>query len=479
MTPSLKPFGSMTGRCVLVAFFLILGLMPATAFVVGTALGQDHLIPATFADVAAKVSPAVVNISTEKMVSRRFPFPMPRGREGVPDQFEEFFDRFFGGEGPMRDRKEKSLGSGFIIDPSGLIITNNHVIEGADDIVVNMSDEKEYRAELLGRDPKTDLAVIKITGNGVFPSLTLGDSGNVRIGDWVVAIGNPFGLEHTVTAGILSARGRAIGAGPYDDFLQTDASINPGNSGGPLLNLDGEVIGINTAIVAHGQGIGFAIPTSMAKGIIAQLTEKGRVVRGWLGVLIQQVTPELAKSFNLKDESGALVADVTPGGPAEKAGLKRGDVIIDFNGRPIKEWSELPVVVADTPVGTAAKVTVVRNGKEIVYTVTLGELKDDETLTASTDSRDLGLTVEQLTPELAKQLGVSVDEGVIISGIADDSPAAESGLKPGDVILELNREQVKDIADYRRIAGQVEKGETVLFLIKRGANTLFFTMESD
>ena len=449
-----------------------------------TAVAQPTVIPATFADVAAKASPAVVNISTEKVVHGGPKFPIPQDRGGEQgDPFQEFFERFFGDRMPRGDRKERSLGSGFIIDPSGLTITNNHVVEDADEIKVMMADGREFKAEILGRDPKTDLALIKIKGDGKFPFLRLGDSSQVRIGDWVVAIGNPFGLEHTVTVGILSARGRAIGAGPYDDFLQTDASINPGNSGGPLLNLDGEVIGINTAIVAGGgggsTGIGFAIPTKLAKKIVSQLRDQGRVVRGWLGVMIQKITPELAKSFGLDSEQGALVADVAPGGPAEKAGIKRGDVILEFNGQNVEEWSDLPGIVADTPVGAKVKVKIIRDGREKIFDVAIGELEDEETVVAQTDSRDLGLTVEPLSEEVAKRLGLSETEGVIITGMTTGSAAEESGLKPGDLILEINRQPIKNMEDYRRIVKDLKKGDTVLFLIRRGANTLFFTLEAD
>jgi serine protease Do len=465
---------------------VVLGICAGTA---GLALAQTQMIPATFSEVAQKASPAVVNISTVKVVKeggdRTFRFHGPRDPNTPGDPFQEFFERFFREQMPRRDHKENSLGSGFIIEPTGVIITNNHVVEDADEIVVKLSDGRELKAEVLGRDPKTDLAVIKIkdgTGAG-FPYLNLGDSRATRVGDWVVAIGNPFGLEHTVTAGILSAKGRVIGAGPYDDFLQTDASINFGNSGGPLLNLDGEVIGINTAIVAGGTGIGFAIPTSLANDIIKQLKDKGRVVRGWLGVMIQKITPGLAESFGLKDEKGALVADVTSGGPAEKAGIKRGDVIVSFDGKDIKDWSDLPTIVAATPVGKRVEVKVIREGKEKSFNVTIAEL-DDEKLargSAPTDSKvvELGLTVQELTPEIAERLGLSEQEGVVVSGVEDESPASEAGLRPGDLILEINRVKVNNVNDYRRVVRDVDKGEMVLFLVKRGSNTLFFTMKTD
>lgn len=442
-----------------------------------TAHAETMMVPATFADVAEKASPAVVNISTVKKTktdSERTPF---RDKRFENDPFREFFDRFFEERTPRRPEKERSLGSGFIIDSSGLIITNNHVIEDADDILVRMSDDKEYHARVMGRDEKTDIALIKIKGGGVFPFLPLGDSRKMRIGDWVVAIGNPFGLEHTVTVGILSARGRAIGAGPYDDFLQTDASINPGNSGGPLLNLDGEVIGINTAIVAGGNGIGFAIPTKMASKIINQLKDNGRVVRGWLGVMIQKVTPELAKSFKMDEAKGALVADVVKGGPAEKAGIERGDVIVEFNGIPINDWSELPGVVAETGVGAEVDVTVIRDGRRKTYKAKIAELKDGDAESIQASSGALGMGVEEITPELAEKLGLEEPGGVVITGITGDGPASESGLKVGDVVIQINRMDVKTLSDYNKLVSDIQEGETVLLLIRRGGNTLFFTLE--
>jgi serine protease Do len=439
------------------------------------------MIPATFADVAASASPAVVNISSQKTVTgfQGFRWRQPERPGGRPDPLEEFFERFFGDDSPLGERREKALGSGFIIDPDGLIITNNHVVENAEDVVVRLSDDREFSAEILGRDPKTDLALIQIEAPTDLPHLELADSDRVRIGDWVLAIGNPFGLEHTVTAGILSARGRMIGAGPYDDFLQTDASINPGNSGGPLLNLQGDVIGINTAIVAGGNGIGFAIPTNMARKIVNQLHRSGRVVRGWLGVLVQEVTPELAESFDLPEAQGALVADVTPGGPAEKAGVHRGDVIVSFNGRPVENWSDLPAMVAETPVGSQVKVVVFRDGRKKTIPVTLGELEDETVAAASTQTPDLGLMVEEVTPELAKSMGLEDEGGVMITSVEHGAPARQSGLRAGDVIVELNRQPIENMADYRRIASEVVSGETVLFLIRRGSRTLFFTVETE
>jgi serine protease Do len=333
--------------------------------------GQTEVIgfPQSFADLAEKVKPAVVNISTTTTVKipgnpfRQFFGPNEQG------PFEDFLKKHFG-DIPDRELKQNSLGSGFIIDRDGFIITNNHVVEGADEIRVRLVDGREFRARVIGRDPKTDLALIKISS--IFkdlPVLPLGDSDKIRVGDWVLAVGNPFGLEDSVTQGILSARGRELGAGPFDNFLQTDAPINPGNSGGPLVNLKGEVIGINSAIIAAGQGIGFAIPSNVATKIIPELKEKGKIVRGWIGVSIQTITPEMAATLGLKEPEGVLVADVVRGGPAEKAGIKRGDVIIMFQDKAIKKASDLSASVADMPPGKDVPVKMLRAGKEITIAV--------------------------------------------------------------------------------------------------------------
>ena len=381
------------------ALFLLIG------FMVSPGPASAGLAPDSFAELAKKVGPAVVNISTEHNVkSSDFNF---RGPMGKNEQFEDFFKKFFGDQVP-REYKQRGLGSGFIISKEGLVITNNHVVEKADIIKVKLSNGDSYDAEVVGRDPKTDIALIKIKGNGSFPFLPLGNSDKMQVGDWVLAVGNPFGLESTVTAGIISAKQRNIGAGPYDDFLQTDAPINPGNSGGPLVDLDGEVIGINTAIVASGQGIGFAIPSNMANNIISQLRDSGKVVRGWLGVMIQRITPELEKSFNLKGDEGALVADVPEDSPASKAGIKRGDVIVEFNGKAIKEWSDLPAMVANTKVGESVPVKVVRDGKEKVVDVKIGELKEEMVAATGEEKAEeakLGMTVEEITPRRRGPIG--------------------------------------------------------------------------
>jgi len=330
--------------------------------------------PQSFADLAEKVNPGVVNISTTTTV--RIPGNPFRHYFGPGEgPFEDFFRRFFE-DIPDRELKQQSLGSGFIIDKDGYIITNNHVVERADEIKVKLVDGREFDAKVVGRDSKTDLALIKIWSPFKdLPVLPLGDSDSIRVGDWVLAIGNPFGLEHTVTKGIISATGRVIGSGPYDNFLQTDAPINPGNSGGPLVDLKGEVIGINTAIVATGQGIGFAIPSNMSKSVISQLREKGRVARGWIGVSVQSITPEIGKAIGLKELKGALVTDIFQGGPADSGGMKRGDIIIAFEGKEVKNISDLPRLVAGTPAGKTIEVRVLRNGKQMNLKITVGEMK--------------------------------------------------------------------------------------------------------
>jgi serine protease Do len=430
----------------------------------------------SFADLAQAVSPAVVNISTTKRVKgggRVFDYFMgPRDRRNPMD---DFFEKFFGGDIPQqKEYKQKSLGSGFIIDAEGHILTNNHVVEDADEIKVILTDHKEFEAKVIGRDAKTDLALIRIKSGKGIHQIKLGDSDELRVGDWVVAIGNPFGLDHTVTAGIVSAKGRVIGAGPYDNFIQTDASINPGNSGGPLINLKGEVIGINTAIFAGGQGIGFAIPINTAKGLISQLKDKGKVTRGWLGVMIQKVTPDLAKSFNLKDESGALVGDVTPGSPADKVGIKPGDVIVEFDGKTIKEWNELPRLVAAVPVGKTVDVKVLREGKPVFFKVQVQELDEKQMASGPSPSKEsLGMSVREFTPELARRFRMDYEPGILIVQVEEGGPADEAGFQEGDLIKELNQKPVRDLKTYQSLIGGIKKGGNVRFRIKRGGMNLF------
>jgi serine protease Do len=434
-----------------------------------------------FADMAEHLKPSVVNMSTTQVVKGqrrsmpRMPFPNPFGER---DPFEEFFERFFGGENPQREFRRRSLGSGFIINREGYIVTNNHVVENASEIKVSLSDKEEYDAKVIGRDPRTDVALIKIEVKRDLPVVALGDSSTLRVGEWVMAIGNPFGFGHTVTTGIVSAKGRTIGAGPYDDFIQTDASINPGNSGGPLFNMNGEVVGINSAIMATGQGIGFAIPVNVAKELLVQLREKGRVVRGWLGVQVQRVTPELAKSFGLDRERGALVADVMPDTPAEKAGIERGDVIIEFNGRKIEEMNDLPRAVANTAPNTDVPVKILRKGQEKVVQVKVAEMKEERVAASGgTLEEGLGMTVQELTPEIARSLGVSESKGIVVANVDDGSPADEAGIRRGDVIVEINQKKVENLRDYRAALGRVGSAESLLLLVRRGGNVLYVALK--
>jgi serine protease Do len=374
--------------------------------------------------------------------------------------------------------KQQSLGSGFIIDSNGYIITNNHVVEGAQEITVKLAGGKEYKAKVVGRDPKTDLALIKISS--LFknlPTLSLGDSDKMRVGDWVLAIGNPFGLEETVTQGIISATGRVIGSGPYDNFLQTDAPINPGNSGGPLIDLKGEVIGITTAIVSGGQGIGFAVPSNMAKSIVAQLKEKGKVTRGWIGVSVQIVTQEIARSFGLKETRGALVSEVSPKGPADAAGIKRGDIIVSFDGKGISKMSDLPVIVAGTPVGKTVPVTVIREGKELTLNVKIAEMGEAVAAApgAPTEER-LGIAVADITPQIMKELRLRSREGVVVTDVASGSPAEDAGIQPGDVIRETNRIAVNSVKEFEAALAKSGKGRPVLLLIRRGAQSFYVSI---
>ncbi len=433
-----------------------------------------------FTELAKRLSPSVVNISTTQKVKRR-PIQPPPQLKGPFEDFFKDFNQFFN-EQP-REFKRQMLGSGFIINKEGYILTNEHVIENASEIIVSLSDHKrDYRAKVIGRDKNLDIALIKINPSKPLPVTVLGDSDTLEIGAWVVAIGNPFGLGGTVTAGIVSQKGRILGAGPYDNFIQTDASINPGNSGGPLFNIRGEVVGINTAIIAGGQGIGFAIPINMVKEVLVQLKDKGVVTRGWIGVSVQVLTPELAKSFGLKEPRGALVSSVTPGDPADKGGVKPGDIIISFDGHPVKELSDLPRIVAATPPGKVIKMRVIRDGKEKTLTVKVGKKAGPESAAAGAPSQAgpkarLGLTVEPLTPELASRLGVTQTKGIYISRINPESPAYEAGLRVGDVILEINRRPIKDIKSFDAALKREKKGADILFLIQRHHNTVYLVVK--
>ena len=468
-------------------FLLPFGLVvsPETLFALSS--HTQPLASNIFVEIAKKQNPAVVNVKAKSETAHRnFRVPRPGpGQNRSPDSFRDFYDRFFG-ERPNQ-RPKRGMGSGFVIDKEGHILTNYHVIEGADEIVVILDDngtEKEYTATLVGSDPKTDIALIKINresgDNKDFPFLRLGSSENLEVGEWVVAIGNPFGLSHTVTVGVVSALGRSIGAGPYDEFIQTDASINPGNSGGPLINIEGDVIGINTAIISGNTGgnvgIGFAIPINIAKGILKDLRERGTVTRGWLGVMIQKITPDLAKSFGLSQSEGALVGDVIPDGPAAKGGVKRGDVIVMFDGQQVKDMEDLPKIVAATRPNSVVDVEVIRDGSRMTLSVSIELLEDSqETVVAKADP--LGLQVQDITEELAQSLKLESVEGVLVSDVTAGNAAAEAGIRRGDVISEMNRSIVKDMRDYQNLMASVQKGSSVLFLVKRGGSTIYIAVK--
>ena len=430
------------------------------------------MVPGNFSDLAEKLRLGVVNIQVSKKVKSIGFKNSPGNPFGDRNPFGDFFGPF---EGNQPDRKQQGVGSGFIMSKEGYILTNNHVVEDADQIKVKLAGGKEFDGKIVGRDPKTDLALIKIDAASELQPLKLGNSDDLKVGNWVVAVGSPFGLEQTVTAGIVSAKGRVIGSGPYDNFIQTDASINPGNSGGPLINLQGEVVGINTAIIASGQGIGFAIPINMAKEVAPQLQKRGHVTRGLLGVAIQDMTPELAKSLGLKESKGALVSQVVPGGPADKAGIEQGDVIVNFDGQSIGDSKDLPRVVASTTVGKTVTVKLLRDGKEVERQARVGEMEEENTSETAKNPihPSLGVTVQNLTPQIARELGLKKSAGVVVTGVEPGSPAAEAMIQVGDVIQAVNRKPVKNVDDFVKIVEKAKGGGSLLLLVQRGANSLF------
>src|SRR3989440_5479993 len=421
-----------------------------------------HALEEAFTTVADRVTPAVVNVST---------VPRKQSAEETPERFreffgEEFYERFF----RRRPREDtRASGSGVTVDPRGYILTNNHVIENAQDITVRLSDGRKFTAKLVGRDPKTDLAVLKVDAPALLPVAELGDSDQLRVGQWAIAIGNPFGLDRTVTVGIVSATARnRVGVATYENFIQTDASINPGNSGGPLLNLDGKVIGINTAIVAAGQGIGFSIPINEAKAVMAQLIARGRVVRGWLGVVIQDVTDELASSFGVREREGVLGADVMKGGPAETAGLRPGDVVVELNGTRIHEGPDLQRHIANVAPGQRVRLGVVRDGAPQRITVIVAEMPAEEPpLSAQAGSGGVGLQVEALAPRAAERLNLPMSQGVLVVDVATGGPADRARLRRGDVILEVWRQPVSDARTLRQGLGAVPAGAATPPLVHR------------
>jgi serine protease Do len=442
----------------------------------GKAPAVPYGVPNTFADLAESSSPGVVNISAEKAMSAH-PLEEWFGIPNFPFQLPE--------QQMPRERKQlvPSLGTGFVISKDGYIVTNNHVIEETEKLTVKFNDGTELPATIIGRDPKTDIGLIKVEAKKPLFALPLGDSERVRPGEWVVAIGNPFGLEHTVTAGIVSAKHRNIDHGAYDDYIQTDAAINPGNSGGPLLNLAGEVIGINTAINPRANTIGFAVPIDMAKAILPQLKASGHVTRGWLGVVIQGVTPELAEELGLKETKGALVSKVIEDGPGAKAGIEKMDVIRKFDGHPVDTYEDLPKIVASTPVNKKVDIEVIRDGKTVELHPKIALLEEPEAETQKTSApmeaprgaKSFGLAVQDLNRELAQQLGLEDTKGVVVTEVDPDGPASEAGIRQGDVILEVGRQEVKDAKSLQKALEKTD--ERALLLVRRGDNQLYMTVK--
>lgn len=433
-----------------------------------------------FSEIVSAVSPAVVNISTTKVVRR----------DTLPFSEDPFFDLFkpFHDFGLPKKWKEQSLGSGVIVSKDGYIITNNHVVEQSEDIRVTLFDKRSFRGKVVGADPKTDIAVVKISADNL-PTVPWGDSDKLQVGEFVLAIGNPFGLSHTVTMGIISAVGRAnVGIADYEDFIQTDAAINPGNSGGPLVNAKGELIGINTAIFSRSggyQGIGFAVPSNMARLVMDQLMKEGKIVRGWLGVTIQDITPELSQKFGLKDSKGALVGDISKGSPAEKSGMMRGDVILEFNGKEVKSVGSLRNMVSQSKVGSQVKLKILRGGKEYQLTVTIAELPKEVAGSPTEPSPEdiqrnafSGITVMDLTKEIARQLGLGANErGVVVVKVEQGSGADDAGLKKGDVIQEIDKKKVAGLGDFNKITSSIEPGDTTLLFVNRGGRRFYITIK--
>ena len=478
----------MLGVAVVSAALLGTSLTPLT---VAPALAQQTQILPNVADLADRLLPAVVEISVESKVGGGATTVAPEAPPVPEDSpFKDFFDDFFkkkqGGGDTPDGRTVSSMGSGFIIDASGLVVTNNHVVEGAESIQIHMQDGTIMKAELVGRDPKTDLAVIRVKPKGPLPTVAFGDSDKLRIGEWVIAIGNPFGLGGSVSLGIVSARNRDINAGPYDDFIQTDAAINKGNSGGPLFNLDGQVMGINTAIFSPSGGsvgIGFSVPANTAKSVVDQLVKYGETRRGWLGVRVQSMTDEIVESMGLPKNSGALVADVTEGSPGKAAGIEPGDVITEFNGRIIKDMKELPKAVAGTDIGASVVVKIIRKGQPLTLNVVIGRLEDGEKLVAADDKKKsdgaaattvtaLGMTASTMTDELRERYKIEEKvKGAVITEIAQDGAAAEKGLEAGDVIMEAGGKPVEvagDISKAIEEATKANKSSVLLLAAKAG-----------
>ena len=431
-----------------------------------------RMVPQNFSSLADTVSPAVVHIRVEKTVKGGGPafHQFDQNPFGDNEQFKKFFGRNFGQQ-RRPEFKQPGQGSGFIIDKTGYIVTNNHVVEGADTIKVILKDDSEYDAQIVGRDPVTDIALIKVEPKGDLPTVPMGSSDNLKVGEWVAAIGSPFGLEHTVTAGIVSAKGRVIGSGPYDDFIQTDASINPGNSGGPLINMSGEIVGINTMIIAGGSGIGFAIPIDLAEDIISQLKTSGEVTRGWLGISIQDLKGNLAEYYGVQDKSGVLVANVVPGDPADQAGIQPNDIITEIDGKKVTTSRNLTNLAAKLGVGDAARVTLLRDGRQKTLDVKVG--KRPLTMAAVSEKQqqekegEYGFQVTELTPQVAQRYNLKETTGVIVVEVEPNSKAQTAGIQQGDLIIEINRKNVASVKDFKNLIDQHKKEDGINLLVKR------------
>ena len=431
----------------------------------------QRMVPESFSQLASTVSQAIVHIRVEKTVKSDHSVigPFSKNPFGNRNPFGDHMEKFFGPNN-RPEFKQPGLGSGFIIEKSGFIVTNHHVVDDADKILVILKDEREFSAEIVGQDPVTDLALIKVSAQDDLPTVSLGSSDSLEVGEWVMAIGSPFGLDHTVTAGIVSAKGRVIGSGPYDDFIQTDASINPGNSGGPLLNMKGEVVGINTMIIAGGQGIGFAIPIDLAEDIIKQLEKNGEVIRGWLGVSIQDLKGDLAEYYGAKGQTGVLVASVTPGDPADRAGIKARDIITEVNGKKIMTSRDLTTMVANLGVGDKAEINLLREGQPQSIEVTIG--KRPLSLAAVNDREEknkgtYGFQVSELTPEMAARFNVADATGIVVVRVDSGSKADNAGIRAGDLILEVNHGIVESVNQFKKLLNENNKGDKIKLLVKR------------
>ncbi|MYF48267.1 MAG: Do family serine endopeptidase [Candidatus Dadabacteria bacterium] len=456
---------------------LLFFLVSAAVFLLPFSEALSHGSSESISPTVKRLTPSVVNISTTNVI-KASPFGSPYQDE----YFKKFFEKFFSEEMPEREFRNKGLGSGFIMSSDGYIITNNHVVRKAEEIEVILEGGKKYTAKIVGTDPVTDLALLKIDPEVPLPAVEMGDSSTLAIGDWVFAIGNPFGLGHTVTAGIVSAKGRALGIGRYDNFIQTDAAINPGNSGGPLFHSEGRVVGVNTAVMARGQGLGFAIPINMAKIVIEHLKVHGRVIRGWLGIMIQDITPEISEALGIKRDKGGLVSEVKEGSPADKAGLRRGDVIVSVEGEEIPDAATLARKLALTQPGVDTKFVVLSDGEKKTLTIKLIEHPENEKVKESTDKlkteEKLGIEVSEITQQLRNRFKINASGGVIIVNVAPGSLAFESGLRVGDVILEVNGDSVDGLEEYQKALDEHGSGRTLLFLIERGGRTIYLGVKT-